>query len=75
MNALQKSHEMLSQASAEAKRRAPAHYESFVQFGHFEVNDFEMCYEIHGAGNQTPLVTIPPFWAVARVFPLLTKGR
>src|SRR5262249_25517582 len=41
----------------------------------YEVNDLEMRYQIHGAGNRTPLVTIPSFGAVARVFPSLTKDR
>jgi pimeloyl-ACP methyl ester carboxylesterase len=75
MNALQRPHEMLRQSAIEVKREAPASSETFVQSGHHEVNDFEMYYEIHGAGNRTPLVTIPPFGAVARVFPSLTRGR
>jgi hypothetical protein len=45
------------QSAIEVKREAPTFYETFVQSGHYEVNDFEMYYEIHGAGNPSPLLT------------------
>jgi pimeloyl-ACP methyl ester carboxylesterase len=75
MNALQRPHEMLRRSALKGNREAPASSESFVRSGDYEVNDLEMRYQIHGAGNRTPLVTIPSFGAVARVFPSLTKDR
>jgi pimeloyl-ACP methyl ester carboxylesterase len=75
MNALQRPHEMLRQSPLKGKREAPASSETFVRSGAYEVNDLEMHYQIHGAGNRTPLVTIPSLGAVARVFPSLAKDR
>jgi len=75
MNALQRPHEMLRRSALKGNREAPASSESFVRSGDYEVNDLEIRYQIHGARNRTPLVTIPSFGAVARVFPSLTKDR
>jgi pimeloyl-ACP methyl ester carboxylesterase len=61
--------------TAEKTRELSTYYKSMVRSGHAPVNGFEMYYEIHGTGKGTPLVTIPPIWGLANVFPSLTGNR
>jgi hypothetical protein len=57
------------------REEASAYYKTFVESDRFQVNGFEMYYEVHGSGKGTPLVKIPPFLSLVNVFPALIAGR
>jgi pimeloyl-ACP methyl ester carboxylesterase len=61
--------------AAEKKHELPTYYRTMVRSGYAPVNGFKMYYEIHGAVNAKPLITIHPIYGMANVFPSLSKNR
>lgn len=63
-----------SPASA-AKPGPAAYYRTLFRSGYAPMDGYEMYYEIHGTGTVRPLVTIPPVYMAANVFPGLVRNR
>jgi pimeloyl-ACP methyl ester carboxylesterase len=67
--------DLIQAGRAEANAVPAAYYRTLVRAGYAPMDGYEMYYEIHGTGTSRPLVTIPPVFMTANVFPGLVRNR